>query len=675
LGAVPIVVIGYDAWQNRFASDPHVVGRQIRIGRVAHTIVGIMPEGFGFPINHQYWIPLHIDPRVTVAPGTGPDLDVFGRLAPRATKQSAQAELSVVSARLAAEGPAELAQLQSRIVPYTDIFVHGEAEGEGETFAVLRFFIALLLVIVATNVAVLVYARTVTRTQEIAVRTALGATRGRIVGQLFAEALVLSTLSALVGLGIVAAGLRMFDLALADYYEGHSPFWIHSGLSLGTVLYALGLSVLAALIVGVLPALRATGVQLRAAIGSLGSGAKARLGPTWTALIVAQIAITVAILPPAMVKGVRTVRLALGEPGFASSQYLSTGFLIERDGESTTPRAESAAADSARVIVTRLFARLAVEPNIVGATITGGNPWESSRRLMEAEGTREPSQRVGVSMVDAHYFPLFGVRVLAGRSFAPADESLPWSTRAVIVNRSFVSELLGGSDAIGRRVRYRPFGGDVQPWLTIVGVIEDFPPSIKTPSAPSARMYQLAAPGELTSAMLTVRLRGQSPETFAPALSRITTSVNPMLQLTHTSALDAKFAEHTRDAMRLAMVIVLIAGSVILLSAAGIHALMSFTVNQRRREIGIRTALGAPARRIVASVLARASRQLALGVGVGLTVALAGDQLSGGELMEGAGLWLAPATAAFMLIVGFLAVVDPVRRGLRVQPTEALRAE
>jgi predicted permease len=675
-GAAPVVVIGYDAWQNRFAADPQVVGRQIRIGRAVHTIVGIMPQGFSFPINHQYWIPLRIDPRAPIAPATGPDLDVFGRLAPSATKQSAQAELTVIGSRLAAEGPEELAQLQSRIVPYTDIFVHGEAEGEGETFAVLRFLIALLLVVVATNVAVLVYARTVTRSEEIAVRTALGATRGRIVGQLFAEALVLSALSAVVGLGMVAAGLRMFDGALSDYFEGHPPFWIHSGLSLGTVVYALVLAVLAAVIVGVLPALRATGVQLRASMSSLGSGAKARLGPTWTALIVAQIAITVAILPPAMIKGARTVRMALQESGFASGQYLSTGFFIERDAESTTPRADSVAADSARAIVTALFARLAVEPGVVGATVTGYDPWESRRALIEAQGTHEPSQPVQVIIVDANYFTLFDVRVLAGRTFAPADAALPPSTRPVIVNRSFVTELLGAGDAIGRRLRYGAFRDDVQPWLTIVGVVEDFPASVKTPGAPNARMmYQLAGLGDLTSAMLTIRVRGQSPETFAPVLRRITTSVSPMLQLTHTSALDAKYGEYTLASMRLAIVIVLVTGSVILLSAAGIHALMSFTVNQRRREIGIRTALGAPARRIVANVLARASRQLALGVGVGLTVALAGDRLSSGELMKGAGLLLAPATAAFMLVVGLLAAAGPLRRGLRVQPTEALRTE
>src|SRR5262249_15415949 len=152
------------------------------------------------------------------------------------------------------------------------------------------------------NVAVLVYARTVARTQEIAVRTALGATRGRIVGQLFTEALLLAGLSALVGLAMAGIGLRMFDRVLSDWFDGHPPFWIRAGLSSGTIIYALALAVLAAVIIGVFPALRATGKQLRATIGSMGSGAKARLGATWTALIVAQITITVALLPPAMLK-------------------------------------------------------------------------------------------------------------------------------------------------------------------------------------------------------------------------------------------------------------------------------------------------------------------------------------------------------------------------------------
>ena len=188
-------------------------------------------------------------------------------------------------------------------------------------------------------------------------------------------------------------------------------------------------------------------------------------------------------------------------------------------------------------------------------------------------------------------------------------------------------------------------------------------------------MYHLEMPGDLPGGLLTIRLRGRTPEGFAPTLRRVATAVDPMLQLSGTSTLDAMYRDYTRGGARLALVVALVTGSVLFLSAAGIHALVSFTVNQRRREIGIRTALGAPARRILRSVLARATRQLALGVGLGLGVAVALDRLSGGVMMDGAGLALVPATAAFMLVVGMIAAAGPARRGLGVHPTEALQAE
>jgi len=678
-GSPAVVVIDYGVWQSRFAGDRAVVGRQIRIGRAMHTIVGVMPEGFAFPVNHQFWIPLRVDPRIAVAPGTGPDLDVFGRLARGATKESAQAELSVLARRLAAEGPAEFAQLQSRIVPYTDIFLRAEAEGEIGTYSVLRFLIALFLVIVAMNVAVLVYARTVMRTGEIAVRTALGATRGRIVAQLFAEAFVLSGLSAVVGLVVVAVGLRMFDHALAGYFEGHAPFWLHSGLSAGTILYAMALAVLAAVIVGVLPALRATGAQLREAMGGIGSGAKARLGPTWTVLIIGQVAITVAILPLALLKGSEMIQLAMRESGFAPGEYLSARFIVERDVDAPAlAGSNDAVADSTRAIVTTLLARLGAEPGIVGATVSVSAPWEGLSAAIDADGVVNRGQRAASMTVDTSFFRVFEMRVLAGRVFGPGDAGLRISDRPVVVNRSFVTEVLGGGDAVGRRVRYRSFGNDVQPWLTISGVIEDFTPAVRHPGGASARgaaIYHLAMPGEMSDALLTIRLHGRTPEDFTPTLRRIATSVDPMLQLSKMSSLDAMYSEYAKGPVQLALVVALIAGTVILLSAAGIHALMSFTVNQRRREIGIRTALGAPARGILQSVLARATGQLAAGVVVGLVIAVAADELSSGAIMNKTALYLVPGTVAFMLAIGLLAAAGPARRGLRVQPTEALRAE
>lgn len=676
-GAPPVMVIGFDAWQSRFAGDPAIVGRELRVGRIVHTIVGVMPPGFAFPVNHQYWIPLRVDPRAAIAPGTGPTLDVFARLAPGATKPSAQAELGALGRRLAAEGPAELASLESRIVPYVDIMMNGEADGTTGVLAVARFLIALLLVVVCMNVAVLVYARTVTRTGEIAVRTALGARRARIVAQLFAEALVLSVLSAAVGLGMAAVALDMLDQFVGGE-GGRPPFWIDPGLSFGTVLYALGLAVLSAVIIGAVPALRATGAQLRAAMGSLGSGAKARLGPTWTVLIVAQVAIAVAVLPAAIRQGGQMLRGAFQEPGFAAGEYLTTQFSVARDADAgADARSDSAAADSARAIVTALRARLETEPAVVGTTLTSSEPWSGGQAAEEAEGVDGPPVLVRVLAVDTSYFRLLNVPVIAGRSFAAADAALDPRDRPVVVNRSFVTDVLGGRDPIGRRVRNRSHDDTVNPWHVVVGVVEDFPATIQEPGQTiHARIFRPAPPGEFGAGdLLTIRLRAQTPEAFAPTLRRVAASVDPMLQLFAVQSLDALWREYAEVGARIATVIALVTVSVLLLSAAGIHALMSFTVNQRRREIGIRAALGAPARGILRSVLTRATRQLALGVGVGLTAAVALDRASGGVLLDGAGLLLVPGTAAFMLVVGLLAAAGPARRGLRVQPTEALRAE
>jgi putative ABC transport system permease protein len=538
---------------------------------------------------------------------------------------------------------------------------------------VLRRLIELLLVVVAMNVAVLVYARTVTRTEEITVRTALGATRGRIVAQLFVEALVLSGLATLVGLAMASIGLGMFDRAIANAFDGGAPFWMRPGLSPGTVLYALGLAVVGAVIVGVWPALRATRVQLRAAMGSLGSGAKARLGPTWSALIVIQIAFTVAILPVALLKCGETLAMALRPAGFPAGEYLSAAFLIDSDRDGGAD--EGVLAGSARATMAALIARLGAEPGVVGVTISRRAPWEGSRSEVEVEGAELFALRVRVGVVDTSYFGLLGARVLAGRAFTAADAALAPGARPVIVNRSFATEFLGATDPVGQRVRYRSDNGDVAPWVTIAGVIEDFPAGVRTPGEQSTRMmYELELPGETPYGLLVIRLSGQAPAMFAPALRRHATSVDPVLQLRDTNPLDVMYRDYTRRAAQMAILLSLIAGSVLLLSAAGTHALVSFTVSARRREIGIHKALGAPPHRILRRVLGRAARQLMLGIALGLTIAVLLDLLSGGEVMSGNELLLVPGTAVFMLAVGLLAAAGPVRRGLRAQPTEMLQA-
>ncbi|HZB24687.1 MAG TPA: ABC transporter permease [Vicinamibacterales bacterium] len=221
-GAPPVVVIGHDVWQRRFGGDPAIVGQTIQLGDQHHAVIGVMPQGFLFPNNQSYWMPWHQDP-LQYEQRSGPGVHVFGRLAPGATLESAQAELTAIGARIAEANPKTHEHIRSQVKPYT--FGYSDMD-DMENYLMLQAIqtaVVLLLVIVCVNVGILVYARTATRQGEIAVRTALGASRRRVVGQLFIEALVLAAVAAIVGIGLTAAGLKQADAAIRQV-SGRLPF-------------------------------------------------------------------------------------------------------------------------------------------------------------------------------------------------------------------------------------------------------------------------------------------------------------------------------------------------------------------------------------------------------------------------------------------------------------------
>lgn len=683
-GAAPVMVIGYEAWRTRFAGDSRIVGRSVRLGNSVHTVVGVMPEGFAFPVSHEFWLPLRAAPSA-YARGKGPEIFVFGRLAPGATREQAQAELATLGRRAAAAFPATNATLRPHVVPYTYPILDIQDVAVWEV-GMMQLTVSLLLVVVAINVAILVYARTASRQGEIAVRSALGASRRRVVAQLFAEALVLAAVSAVAGLALAQAGLRLANQIMDQETEG-SPFWVDYGLSWAAVLYAVGLAVVAAVIVGVLPALQVTGSRLESALRRLGGGTGMRMGKTWTLLVVAQVAIVVAVLPVAVFMGWDQVRHAATRPAFAAGDFYVASLAMDQEPPPGTDPDVYRGERGARLEALRAeFARrLETEPGVSRVTLSSTIPGRERKARIEVPGTPTTAdgREVRSGRVDAGFFGAFGAAILAGRGFGPADRDT--ASTAVVVNRAFVRQLLGGGSAVGRTLRYvvpeeiepgETPAGDVQAGrrYEIVGVVDDLQENAMDPALVRPAVYHPLALGMGGPATLTIRVQGEAPPSFTRRLREIGTELDPALRL-NVVPLAETYRQDEVVVQLTSLVLTLVTASVLLLSAAGIYALMSFAVAQRRREIGIRAALGAHPRQLVRAVFSRAAGQLALGLlaGAGATAAL--DGISGGDLIGGKGAVILPAVAVVMMVVGLLAAVGPARRGLRIEPTEALRAD
>ena len=679
-GAPPVVVIAHEEWQRLFDGDPGVLGRRVRIGAEEHTVVGVMPDGFRFPVSHRYWVPLRLDP-VAHPVGGGPELHMFGRLADGATLEQARTELASVGQQMATAHPQTHEHLRPRILPYVFPFLGFDSPGMLWVLRSLKLAVALLLVVASVNVAILVHARTATRTGEIAVRSALGASRRRIVTQLFAEAFVLSAVAAALGLTAAGVGLETAERFLDRATGGELPFWLELGVSAKLVVYVAGLAVLAGVIVGILPALKATGRDLQAGLQLLASrGSQMRLGRTWTTLIVVQVAVTVAALPYALHVAAASVVRGTAAPSYPVEQLLQAELWLESED---VPPAEAAAAHAAALRdrfeagAAELLRRLEAEPAVVGATLASGLPSGEGFELaeIEIEGTAA-RQPVRVNRVDANFFAVLDVTVLAGRPFVMADGAA--GANAVVVDRAFAEALVPGGSVLGRRVRHvaRTERGDVEagPWLEIVGVVPVM--GVQGDLDPVAPMlYEPARPAQGGGA-LVVRMRsGTSPASYAARLRAITADVDPVLHLEELRPTTDAEREQRQLLLYVAVGVVAVTASVLLLSAAGIYAMTSFTVARRRREIGIRAALGAVPGRLLGSIFARAAAQLGGGVLAGLLLAAVLDLAMGGEMLAREGMVLIPGVAGLMLVVGLLATIVPARRGLAVQPTEALREE
>lgn len=665
--APPVVVIGYDLWQRLFNGDQNIIGRDVRIGRTMSTVVGVMPEGFAFPFNQEMWVAFG-ERAVNYGRREGPTISIAGRIAPGVSLEEAQAELGALGRRAAADYPVANENLRPRVIPYA------EFEGLETTVAgVANIVFVLLLFIVCANIGTLVFARTITRGGEIALRTALGASRPRIVFQLFTEALVLTTIASVIGLAGAAWGMhRAMDL-FWEVQEMRPPFWFDVSVSVSTAAYVAALALFGAAVIGVLPALKATGQQLRSHFSAGGSGGEAlRFGAVSTGVIVVQVALCVALFPIAVLAGQDLLpERGLAEQ-FAADAYLS-GRLV-RDAETRPgdlPAAErQALLGRASELQAEVGQRLLAEPGIAALTfadrLPGMNHPTESYQIESDAGIPDSvaTGRARTLAVDVDFLRAMGARTIAGRTFHPSDPES--AANVVVIGRSFAERVLGGRNAVGQRLRY-PERQDEEGvrWHEIVGVVED-PPIVTYGAGTYVGVYRPLAPGRQAAVQLFVRASSRAAA-LESRIHEVVESVDADLAMDGLATLEETWRPVRRTDRLVLVALGVVCGMALLLSLAGIYALMSFTVAQRVREIAVRAALGAHPRRILLSIFSRAFMQIASGV-------LAGALLSSLTIVDNAnGAKTVAAVAALMLTVGLLACALPAIRALSIEPADALR--
>src|SRR5437870_5426513 len=673
-GAEPVVLLGYDVWQRQFLHDPAIIGRVVTVGRTARTVVGVMPPRFGFPHNQQVWVSLPVQ---DAPPREGPAVQVFGRLADGASWQDAAAELDVVSARSAADQPTTHGQLRTRVRAFA-----GRTPGDPLRLEDLAVHASGLLRVgaVSANVATLIFARTAMRESEIVLRHALGASRARVIAQIVTEALVLALAAAMLGLVVAQTTVR-YAWARASQITGDDlPFWVDLTLEPATIAYALLLALVAAALIGLLPALKATGVSVQRGLqGITSAGGTMGFGGVWSFIIGGQVACTLLFVPAAVGIFTNTFHDQSRWAAFPTERYLTFRLSVDNEalaGEHGVPDDGQIAARRARAYE-GFAGRLREEPGVTQVAHGDRLPTMSPEWVaVEMEQDGAPPARLhgnyeggfAMAAVGAGYHDAFGAKIVAGRALHAADAGAP--NRPVVVNQAFMRVV--GRNPVGARIRTLQRGSEREPgpWHEIVGVVTDLRTFFPADWSEAAYIYRAASAAEVDPVVVAVRVAGDAAP-LAPRAAALARQVDAGLHLRDIVTLDDIVAQE-----QIRMVVgSVVFGSVLLValvfSAAGLYALMAVAVARRTREIGIRIALGATPRYVLRSVFARAGRQLGGGLIAGnsliLLLASRADSLTADLLVTSV------ITSVIMAAVGVLACAAPARRALRIQPTEALR--
>jgi len=659
-----VAILSYTMWQQRYGGDKNIIGHQLRVNGAPHTVVGVMPENFAFPDNDQIWVPLQTDPLASPR-GQGQFVSVVGKLKPGVSLDQANVDLATISKRLAAEYKESNEGFTATVRSFVDQYIGKEPRQLLYTMLGAVFFV---LLIACANVANLLLDRAAHRTKEVGIRTALGASRSHVVRQFLAEALVLSLVAALLGVGLAYFGIAMFNRALT---VTQVPFFIDIRLHPQVLLFTIAVAVLTTLVSGAIPALQSSRADINEVLKDESRGASSfRIGRISRGLVMFEIALSCGLLVAAGLTIKSVTKLGNMNPGFTTKNVF-------------TARVGFPAAYTDTVAQARFFdqavQRVAALPGVQSAAIAVGLPgaqqgFGGTRFSLEgatyAKDQDRPNTRL--TSVSPGFFSTLNIPIVAGRGFTDADRegSLP----VAVVTRSFVAKHFKDRDPIGRRVR---FGNDQskQPWLTVVGIAGDvFTGDQQEPFSPV--LFQPLAQARSGFAYITARTVN-APMSLTAGVRTAVASLNPDIPLYWVQTLDTAIAQQLWFVRVFGTMFVIFGGIALFLASVGLYAVMSFSVSRRIREVGIRMALGAQARDVVAMIFRQGIVQLAIGMALGLALAFGIARLLGVILfqVQPRDPVIFSGVAAVLVAVGMLACLVPARRATLVDPLVALRAD
>ena len=679
-GADREVVLSHALWQQRFASDPSVVGRFITLEGLERQVVGVMPASFAFPSPRaQLWVPLDMDPRNSVDYWSSSYMPVIGRLRPGATLQEARTELAGMRSPMLAEFPSRMTD--DSFARGTVISLEEDLVGDSKRkLLILLAAVSFLLLIACANVANLTFARSINRRKEVAVRVALGASRGRIVRQLLTESLLLSLGGGLLGLLVARYGLQILKLMLLS----GTPRIEGASLDSIVLVFTALLTIVTSAVFGLIPARDTSNLELTSALKSGGAhgGTVANSGAR-AMLVIGEIAVSVVLVIAAGLCVRSLWNISNVNPGF-SSQQIVTARITPNETLCDVP-------ERCFAFYKELISRTRSLPGVKDVAAVSSLPLSNGDggEVVPVEvqdhptlpGTHIPLFEEKIITPD--YLRVMRIPLLRGRSFTEADAG-PGAEDVVLISKATATRYWPGEDAVGKHIR----ANWEQNWRTVIGVVGDvreFSMSKETAEWINGVIYTQYGPQAVSSAgakappadmTLVIHAAGGRLD-FGRTLPGLVAQVNPNVAASDVRTLESWVSNAIAEPLSTASLFALLATLGLVLAAIGVYGIMSYSVAQRTREIGIRVALGSKQEQVLYLVLAEGAKLALIGIAIGLVAALILTRFIAGLLYGvGAGDPLTFAAVAILsLLVGLTACAIPAWRATQVDPIVALRYE